>query len=83
MRRPSLPVCLAVALVAAACARDDRQWMKPTGNYTTAEFQRDYAECSRGGRLDEACMRARGWVSVKGQKSEDKPPEPERPVLTR
>ena len=51
--------------------------MKVNESYTTAEFQRDYAACSRRGTLDEACMRAKGWVDVKpsrGDRAADVPP---------
>ena len=70
-----LPVLfgLGLALVAWGCASDDREWMKVGEKYTTAEFRRDYAECSRSGRLDEACLRSRGWVDVKAGKPEEKP----------
>lgn len=71
-------ILTAVALVAAAgCASDERQWMKVNERYTTAEFQRDHAECSKSGKLDDACMRAKGWVAVSPSKGE-KPPEPEQ-----
>jgi hypothetical protein len=46
-------------------------------SYTTAEFQRDYAACSKGGALDEACLRAKGWVDVKpsrGDRAAETPP---------
>jgi hypothetical protein len=57
-------VGLGLALGLGACARDDRQWMKVNTPYTVQEFQRDIAECSRGGKLDDACMRSRGWVDM-------------------
>ncbi len=56
-------------LVAAAggCASEpDRQWYKPSGSYTVAEFQRDYADCRKNRQLDEACLRQRGWVPLTG-----------------
>jgi hypothetical protein len=57
----------AVALTAAACAdlsAGERQWYKPSGNYTSAEFERDRRECTRDRQLDEGCMRQRGWTSL-------------------
>jgi len=64
---------------ASGCAREpERQWYKIGKPYTTAEFTRDVAECTKGGTLDADCMRARGWVDV----SPDLPtptPEPQRP----
>jgi len=53
--------------------------MKIDQSYTTAEFRRDYAECSKGGALDEDCMRRHGWVAVTA-KPEEKPPEPQGPA---
>ena len=58
-----------VAVAGAGCDAD-KQWMKVTESYTTAEFRRDYAECSKSGRLDDDCMRARGWVEVKPSKGD-------------
>lgn len=69
-------LALGIALAASGCAGDEREWMKVSEKYTTAEFRRDYAACSRGGRLDDACMRSRGWVDVSPGK-ESKPTEPE------
>jgi hypothetical protein len=66
-----------LATTLAACAGPEREWMKVSEKYTVADFRRDHAACSRGARLDEACMRARGWVDVNPGKVE-KPPEPER-----
>jgi hypothetical protein len=65
-----------------ACAAPEREWMKVGEKYTAAEFRRDYDACSRGAKLDEACMRARGWVDVMPGKAE-KAPEPERAGTSR
>ena len=72
-------LCVSVLALAAlsGCAHDERQWMKVNQSYTTAEFQRDYAACSKGGALDEQCLRARGWVDVKpsrGDRAAETPP---------
>lgn len=68
---------LGIAMVMAACsAETERQWMKVNEKYTTAEFRRDLAECSKSGKLDEACMRSRGWVDVTGPKAKSPEPEP-------
>ena len=65
MRIPLGPVLTVAAVLAvAACASDDRQWLKLNEKYTTEEFQRDHVACSKGGKLDDACMRSRGWVAV-------------------
>lgn len=79
MRFRPLLFGVAIGFVVWGCASDDRQWMKVGEKYTTAEFRRDYAECSRSGKLDEACLRSRGWVGVKAGKPEEKPqPESHR-----
>ena len=80
--RPRLgALCLVVPLALAACARGaDREWMKIDQSYTTAEFRRDYTECSKGGKLDEDCMKRRGWVAVTPPKTEEKPTEPQGPA---
>ena len=76
----SLLLACAVSGVLAGCAHDDRQWMKVNESYTTAEFRRDHAACSKGGTLDDACMRARGWVdlkpSAKDRAADTPPPAP-------
>lgn len=71
---PTILFGLGLAAVLAGCASgDDREWMKISEKYTTEEFRRDYAECSKGGKLDEDCMKRRGWVAVTTPKQEDKP----------
>ena len=75
--RPSLVLigaCLATAL--AGCAWDNREWMKVDQRYTTEEFRRDYRECSKSGKLDDECMRSRGWVAVTPGKTEEKKVDP-------
>jgi hypothetical protein len=68
---------LGVALAVAACsAETERQWMKVNEKYTTAEFRRDHAACSKSGKLDDACMRDRGWVDVTSPKPKTPEPEP-------
>ena len=74
MARPATILTgLGLAVVVAGCASDDREWMKIGEKYTTEEFRRDYAECSKGSDLDEECMKRRGWVAVTTPKQEDKP----------
>jgi hypothetical protein len=70
---------LVVAGLLAGCAGPDKQWMKVGESYSTAEFRRDYAACSKSGRLDEDCLRARGWVDMsptKADRAADAPPPP-------
>lgn len=64
MRIHSVLAGLALALGLAGCAQPEREWLKLNQPYSTAEFRRDVAECTRSRVLDEACMKARGWVSV-------------------
>jgi hypothetical protein len=80
MRRAGWLVALIPPLV-AGCAEPEKEWMKINQPYTAEEFRRDLGECTRGGRLDEGCMRSRGWVSVSPGK-EVKPAEPPKPAYT-
>jgi hypothetical protein len=74
MRHTGL-VALAVAALLSGCGGgDERQWMKVNERYTAEEFKRDYRECLRDGKLDEKCMRDRGWVTVTTSKVEPKNP---------
>lgn len=67
----------ALVAVAVACtSTPEKQWLKP-GPYTTEEFRRDAATCTKAGILDEACMQAKGWVTVNPDK-----PEPVKPKKT-
>ncbi len=67
------------AVVSGCGGAPERQWMKINAQYSTAEFRRDHAACSRGGRLDAECMRSRGWVDVNPSKVEKAPdPDPTR-----
>ena len=74
----------ALGLALGACARDDRQWMKVNTPYTVEEFRRDHAECTRKGKLDDACMRSRGWVDMSSamEKQETRPEERLGPTTT-
>jgi hypothetical protein len=72
-------VVTAVAVLGAAGCAQEKEWMKVGQSYTTEEFRRDYADCSKSGRLDEMCMRNRGWVSVNpGKQEKARTPESER-----
>ncbi len=51
---------------------DERRWQKMGVEYTTAEFNRDVDACTRNKKLDDECMKARGWV----------PMNPDRPAPT-
>jgi len=75
LRNVALSV-IGLAVVAAGCGTDQREWMKVDQKYTTEEFRRDYDQCSVKGILDEDCMKARGWVTVSPPKSEQKKDDP-------
>lgn len=55
---------LTVVGLLAACASPEPEWMKIGQAYTREEFRRDYTACSKQGKVDEECMRSRGWVDV-------------------
>jgi hypothetical protein len=74
-RKPTLGVLFA-ALAMCACSTDNREWMKLDQTYTVAEFQRDLKECTVKGKLDDDCMKARGWVAVTPPKAEPKKEDP-------
>ncbi len=77
MRVNSILSGLGLAVILAGCGGfDEREWMKVDQKYTTEEFRRDYRECSKGGTLDDECMKSRGWVAVTPPKAEPKGPDP-------
>ena len=54
MRLHRLSPLIFSIFVLAACGTDtDRQWMKLDQPYTTAEFRRDLASCTKSGTVDE------------------------------
>jgi hypothetical protein len=60
-----ISVTAAALLLAAGCAgQPDKQWYKPGGNYTVAEFERDRAACTVARALNEVCLKERGWIAV-------------------
>src|SRR5262245_3203522 len=85
MRIRDVLIPIALGAVLTACGGgDSREWMKLNEKYTTEDFRRDYAECSKSGKLDEDCMRGRGWVDVsstskaEAPKASTPPPSPKR-----
>lgn len=72
--RAGLVALFAAGLLSACGSADNREWMKVNERYTVEDFRRDHAACSKGGKLDDACMRSRGWVDVRSDTME-KPPE--------
>ncbi len=83
MRTRRVAIAIGLLLLGSGCARDDRQWMKINQQYTTADFRRDHAACSKDGKLNDECMTSRGWVPVGSSKSDkekdNRPVEPNRP----
>jgi hypothetical protein len=77
--RPILLLAATLSSLTACASEPERQWYKPGGNYTVAEFQRDQAACTKNRVLDEECLKGRGWISISADK--EKGPAPvERPT---
>lgn len=74
MRIWRIVTALGLVVLAAGCASEPtRDWMKVNERYTVEDFRRDHAACTRSGKLDEACMRSRGWIDV--ARPAEKPPD--------
>jgi hypothetical protein len=74
--------CLVAAILGGCGGHSDKQWMKVNESYTTEEFRRDHAACSKGLVLDDACLRAKRWVDLKPSardRAADTPPPPPVP----
>jgi hypothetical protein len=81
MHTRDILLALALGAVVAGCGSSDaREWMKLNQKYTTDDFRRDHRECSKSGKLDEACMRSRGWVDVSATKTEPSRPQETGPL---
>ena len=80
--RYGLLLLVIASFLPVGCSSErDRQWSKPGGNYTTAEFNRDRDECTpKGKELDEQCMKNRGWVPLT---SDREPPSSVKPTPSR
>jgi hypothetical protein len=78
IRLLALTALVALALPLGACSLDpEKQWYKPNGSYTSAEFDRDTKACTKNRELDETCLKQRGWVPLSGdivKKAQEKPP---------
>jgi len=63
-----LVVVPVIILIVSACgSATDKQWYKPSADYTTAEFERDRVDCTpKNKSLDETCMKERGWLPLSG-----------------
>ena len=71
-----LLLLIASTLPVACSTERQRQWVKPGGEYTTAEFRRDRDACTKPAGLDEQCMKEKGWVPLTADKEKDPPPPP-------
>ena len=77
MRRHRGLLALLVVLPAlGGCVTDEREWMKLNERYTTEEFRRDREACTKSGKLDDLCMRSRGWVAVNPGTKAEAPKDP-------
>lgn len=77
MRSLVRPILAAgLLLTVGGCSSDDRQWMKLDSRYTTEEFRRDHAACSKSGTLDDTCMRKLGWIAVNPSGKAETPKDP-------
>jgi hypothetical protein len=78
IRLVALTSVVALALSLGACSLDpEKQWYKPNGNYTSADFDRDSKACTKDRVLIEDCLKQRGWVPLSGdivKKQAEKPP---------
>ncbi len=73
-------IALCVALALGACASEDsKEWMKLDGRATEVDLKRDYTACSKGGKLDEECMRGKGWLAVSPGVTDQKAVAPATP----
>ncbi len=64
------------SLAACASLEPERQWYKPGGNYTVAEFRQDQTACTKNRVLDEECLKQRGWVPLSGDREAPARPQP-------
>jgi hypothetical protein len=59
----------ALLVVGCQSLEPERQWYKPTGDYSAAEFERDAKTCTKDRILNEDCLQQRGWVSLSGDRT--------------
>jgi len=71
-----LLVILTAGVLVGCSSERDRQWYKPGGNYTIAEFKQDRDGCTQGNTLDEQCMKEKGWVPLTTDKPANIGPQP-------
>jgi hypothetical protein len=61
---------LALGVLVTGCQslEPERQWYKPSGDYSSAEFERDSKACTKDRILNAQCLEQRGWVSLSGDR---------------
>jgi hypothetical protein len=77
-----LVIATTLSLIGCSTERD-RQWYKPTANYTVDEFKRDRDACTKGNTLDEQCLKDRGWRPLTSDKPAEIGPKPPASSTTR
>ena len=75
-------LALAIAALVACGSTDDREWMKVNEKYSGEDFRRDVKACSTSGRLDDTCMRSRGWVDVSKGRPDTSPFPENKPTMS-
>jgi len=61
-------------LLTGCWSAPDKQWYKPGGNYTVAEFDRDKKTCTKNNEMDDQCMKDLGWVTLSSDQDKGPPP---------
>jgi hypothetical protein len=74
--RPLGAILTAALLIGGCASEPEKQWYKPGGSYTMAEFERDRAACTKSRALDEACLKERGWIAISGDRAAPAPKDP-------
>ena len=69
LRRPAVCFLALLLLTEVGCStQPERPWYKKDS--TTAEFNRDRDSCTKDKRLDQTCMKTKGWVQVSPDRPE-------------
>lgn len=71
------------ALGSACSSGPEKEWYKPGGSYTVADFQRDETACTTNRILDEECLKGRGWVPLSVEEKKTTNTAPTGPKGTR
>ena len=60
--RDGLLIACGAFVIAGCSSAAEVEWMKVGQPYTAAEFRRDYSQCDKSGKLENACGAADGSV---------------------